>query len=399
MLSEQGTSLTRHVLFVDDEPLVLSALRRSMRRQEKWKTDFALGPDEALAKLEDTQFDVVVSDLRMPGCNGIEFLGQVQKRNPDTVRLILTAYSSGIAGEADTVVHQVLSKPWDPAALSDILMRICDVRALLDNPKFRGSAGDVGTLPSVSHILRALDRMLSRGDSSTKDLADLISQDPGMTAKLLRLVNSAFFGVGRRISSVTEAVAFLGAGTVRSLVTSLAIFEAFDNGQRIPGFDINQLHIDSLIAARLAFGMFKERHLRDDAFAATLLKGVGKLVLASQMPDYLAKVIQRSQREERHLHLIERKNPALIMQSLVPTYWVYGDCPRSSWKQFATSLRLVMPRSAHSTLLTLPLSPAASLRISQKRTMAPSVRSMNPGSRISACPTTCQYGVRSVTNF
>jgi response regulator RpfG family c-di-GMP phosphodiesterase len=80
------------VLFVDDEQNLLDGIRRQLRRQ--FEVDTALGPEEGLATLRaGAQYAVIVSDMRMPGMNGIEFLNQVRRIAPDTVRMMLTGNS------------------------------------------------------------------------------------------------------------------------------------------------------------------------------------------------------------------------------------------------------------------------------------------------------------------
>ena len=82
------------VLFVDDEANVLSGLRRMLRSQRQvWDMQFANGGAAALELMANQSFDVVVSDMRMPGVDGAELLNRVNDLFPDTVRLVLSGQS------------------------------------------------------------------------------------------------------------------------------------------------------------------------------------------------------------------------------------------------------------------------------------------------------------------
>jgi DNA-binding response OmpR family regulator len=106
------------LLFVDDEPEVLSALRRCFRH-EPYLVFTAGGPGEAFAWLEKTPIDLVITDERMPEMSGTDFLREVRKRSPRTVRGLLTGYPSetviqkGLEAGADALLY----KPWDDQSL------------------------------------------------------------------------------------------------------------------------------------------------------------------------------------------------------------------------------------------------------------------------------------------
>ncbi len=89
---EIGSGDEARVLLVDDEPLVLEGLRRSVHRE--FVADLASGAEEGLAKLRrDGPYPVVVSDMRMPGVDGAEFLAEVRTVSPDSIRVMLTGLS------------------------------------------------------------------------------------------------------------------------------------------------------------------------------------------------------------------------------------------------------------------------------------------------------------------
>ena len=113
------------VLLVDDEPSVLSALRRLFRTQG-YRIEQATGGADALALMRDTPVDLVVSDMRMPGMDGAAFLAQVRSLYPSVARILLTGYAditATIAAINQGAIHRYIAKPWDD---NDLLLVVSD---------------------------------------------------------------------------------------------------------------------------------------------------------------------------------------------------------------------------------------------------------------------------------
>ena len=111
------------ILFVDDETPVLKAMTR-FGRSCGWDLTPVESGVEGLAALESSDFDVVISDMRMPNMNGAEFLSEVKERAPTTVRVLLTGYSDITSLESainDAKIFSYLSKPWDESMLCEVV--------------------------------------------------------------------------------------------------------------------------------------------------------------------------------------------------------------------------------------------------------------------------------------
>jgi HD-like signal output (HDOD) protein len=128
----------------------------------------------------------------------------------------------------------------------------------------------------------------SRSDASVEEIGAIIGRDIGMTAQVLKLTNSAFFGLGRQFSSAVEAVAYLGLDTIKSLVLSIHAFSQFDKAET-GALKIESLWNHSLQVAGSAKRISKlegqEPKATEEAFTAGLLHDIGKLVLAVNLPD------------------------------------------------------------------------------------------------------------------
>ena len=112
------------LLIVDDEQQILSALRRSLRR-EGYEIIAVDSIREALRTLEEHPVDIILSDHKMPGMTGLQFLASTAKRWPDTLRFLITGWTASIP-EAEIRalgIRAVIPKPWDDTALKEILRK------------------------------------------------------------------------------------------------------------------------------------------------------------------------------------------------------------------------------------------------------------------------------------
>lgn len=111
------------ILFVDDEQPVLRSIGRFCR-QKPWTTHLVNSGEDGLKLLEEQRIDIVVSDMRMPGMSGAEFLTAVREKYPETIRILLTGYSDIQALEAainEAKIYNYITKPWDDNLLLEIL--------------------------------------------------------------------------------------------------------------------------------------------------------------------------------------------------------------------------------------------------------------------------------------
>ncbi len=110
---------TRRILIVDDEDMVCSALRRSLRR-EGYELFFGHEPAQGLEVLKRQKIDMVISDHLMPNMTGLEFLKLVRERYPDAMRLMLTGHAdmqTAIDAINQGAIYRFLTKPWDDTEL------------------------------------------------------------------------------------------------------------------------------------------------------------------------------------------------------------------------------------------------------------------------------------------
>jgi HD-like signal output (HDOD) protein len=141
-------------------------------------------------------------------------------------------------------------------------------------------------------------------------MAAIILKDGGMTARILKLANSAFFGFGQEISDISQAVIYLGTETIKSLILFSNAFAEHEH-LKFPGFAAESLSQHSLEAAyaskMIAVHEGEERKVTEEAYVAGLLHDVGKLMLAANLPQQYQEAIAIARREKVPLAVVERK--------------------------------------------------------------------------------------------
>ncbi len=286
----------KRILFVDDESKILDGLQRMLHADRKrWDMEFAVGGEAALQACEKASFDVVISDMRMPGMDGATLLGHIRDRYPSTARIILSGYSEvTLVARSVHVAHRFLAKPCDASQLRSMIERVCTLQDVLCTPEIRAVIGTVGELPSLSTSYNALTQALSRPDTSISQVADILEHDVAMSAKVLQLVNSAFFGLAQTVTSLQSAASYLGMETIKNLVLVSEAFRVFVPDARIPQSVFEAIQLQAQRTAAIAVVLPLEPKLRDVIVLSALLQDVGRLVLASKMPDKFCSVVERA---------------------------------------------------------------------------------------------------------
>ena len=299
----------RRVLFVDDEPQFLTGLQRMLRSQRhEWEMAFAPDGHAALALMEASPFDVVVSDLRMPGMDGADLLARVREGYPQVVRIILSDHTElSTALRVVPVAHQFLAKPCDAEMLRVAIERACHLKALLHDDSIRRTVGALSELPSLPRTYHALTLALADPNTSIQKIAGIVELDVGISTKVLQLVNSAFFGVARSITNIQNAVGYLGIITLKSLVLSVEVFRVFAPKGPIEGFSLEKLQRHARLTAYIAARLPVPAHLVDFAMVAGMLHDVGKLILAWKLPERFRKLMAEAREEQCPLYKVEER--------------------------------------------------------------------------------------------
>ena len=278
----------KQVLFVDDESKVLDGLKRSLRPlRNEWNMTFVTSGAEALKTLEQAPFDVIISDMRMPGMDGAQLLTEVQQRYPEIIRIVLSGQSDQeMVYQSIDATHRYLAKPCETEVLKTVVLRACTLRELLTNDLLRRLVTGMQQIPSQPTLYAEVRREAESKTASLKAIGAIISKDLGMTAKILQLVNSAYFGFYGKVATAEQAVNLLGVDTVQALVLTTHAFSHFASTQGSQ-FNIAQLWEASTQTGVIARAIAKSEQaptlMIDEAYTAGMLHDVGMLVLAANL--------------------------------------------------------------------------------------------------------------------
>jgi len=283
------------VVFVDDDALLLRSLRRVMRRDfPSWNMVFVETAADALQKLDEQPTDVVVSDMCMGAMDGATFLSHVQDQHPACVRIILSgSHEPTLVCRSAEVAHQFLTKPIAATHLGDTLKRACDLKELLGNEKIRSLIAANNELPAAPSIYTRLVHMLADPEVDISQVADVLSRDVALSARLIQVSGSAFFGRQEPPTDVRGAVVQLGLPLTRTLLLTFEVARIFSS--RSQNFSIDQMQRLAIRTGLLVCRVLDDAQ-GEGALLAGVLHGVGQLVLAARLPRELDEIIIEAKR-------------------------------------------------------------------------------------------------------
>lgn len=177
--------------------------------------------------------------------------------------------------------------------------------------RLRRMAGDIVGLPTLPTMLDRLNRLVNDPRTSAQDVAKLISSDPALTSKVLKVVNSSFYGVAHRIATVSHAIVILGFNTVRHIVLGTSIFDLFRDQRGSDVFDHREFwrHSVGCGAAARATARLLKLPQTEELFIAGLLHDLGKIVADVHFHDSFDKAVRAA--AERDVLLLETERELL----------------------------------------------------------------------------------------
>jgi putative nucleotidyltransferase with HDIG domain len=288
-------TVARTILFVDEEKFVHKALKRRFRRmRQEWDMRFAVSPSEAIGILEKESIEVVVSETVFSGQNGLDFLKTVREGHPLSTRIILSGYSNrDVILKTVDLAHQYLSKPCEDDDLEATIRRALRMKGLLEQETLKEIVSQIEALPSLPKIYTQLMDALQSEDASIEQVGAIIARDVGLTVKILKLINSSFFGMRQQITQPAKAVSLLGLDIIKAVVLTAGTFDKFKH-LKFRGMSLEQMWEHAMLTGAFAKIIARrsglDRNAADTTYMAGLLHDIGKLLIAAHLPDSFAEI-------------------------------------------------------------------------------------------------------------
>lgn len=286
------------ILFVDDNENIINGIQRQLRPyREQWQLFFATSGAQALQLMAQHPIDLIVSDMMMPEMRGDELLKKVSERYPSTVRMILSGYADEETLKSGMeVAHQYLSKPCSSDILREAISQIFKIQACVCNPRIIAEIGNANQLPSLPKIYQEVNAAIADDNVSISDIADIFAHDMVLSAKLLHLVNSPYFGMNRIISNLTDAINLIGIKKLNNLVLSVHVKTAFPVTTPAMERYMEYLWLDacrvSELARQVALSENQQEDRPDQAYLGGLLHNMGLLIFMSRGGNKLRKLME-----------------------------------------------------------------------------------------------------------
>lgn len=302
----------RSILFVDDEAMVLQGIKRMLFKYKKeWDMSFVNSGEEALEYLKKNSVDIVISDMKMPQMDGVQLLEKVKVQHPNIIRIILSGQSDEEQlQKAANIAHQFLSKPCSSEMIKDVIDNAFFTFGILNNEQVKRILSNIDSLPTLPTVYKQLMEEANSQEFSLKRVGEIVSSDPSLSANILKLVNSSFWGLSRKVMTPEQATSLLGFDVIKGLVLSTGLFHQLkvtDSEVFSTSAFMVRCQKSSALSKKIMKELGGSKEQCDTASIAGMLNDLGRLVLFSSFTDSYSTVIKMSRENNRPIQNVEKE--------------------------------------------------------------------------------------------
>ena len=257
-----------------------------------WEVDVVTNQKQALQALDTKPYNLLISEIVMPEMDGLDFFKTAKEKHPTIIRIMETANENReFLVKASELAHIVIPSNCEKDSFNEIIKNTMSLQEIIANKDILKKLTSIKSLPSPPEVYNKLVSTLQNEDCSTHQVAEIIKNDIAITAKLLQMINSAFFGMKTHVESPMHAVNLLGIDTVKSIVLTSGIFHTIRE-KEFAGFSVDEMYRQSMAVGAATrhlanvFG-FRTKDI-EDALMAGLLHDIGKLLMITNFKKELA---------------------------------------------------------------------------------------------------------------
>ncbi len=296
----------KRVLFIGNRSALSRIAGETGKRLSQWEPVFAPTRESAMHALAESEFHAVVADDAIGPRETERVLREVKEKWPNVARLAVVDQPNAKQTPPPVAAVHVVPRACGVDDMETSLERSAAVHAIVTEPKIREVVGTVESLPTLPKTYREVMAVTNREDASALLVAKALEKDPALSLKVLQVVNSVTFGLRQRISSVQQAVSYLGMELIKGIVLTAEIFQSAERAKP-QGFSLERFQDYSIRVGRLAAEFGKGRGIGEEAFTAGLLHDVGKLVLSMKRATQFTEALLRIAETGEDTEVVERE--------------------------------------------------------------------------------------------
>lgn len=272
---------TRVLVITDDEKLKNEILNYGFPNTIIF--EFATTEDEAKRLLSSSVYEIVGVEYLSKITNGVEFLGFTKEKYPKTFRMLFTEQAQRERAVYSTHdAHRFINKPLKNGELEKALTYFQNLSKYELDSQLVSAILGIGTIPTLPEVYIRLEREINRQDVSISRIADIISNDPLVVAKIMHIVYSSFYNISKSIVNLVHAINFLGLDIIKSLVLYIKVFMLKNQPPEVQNY-LKSIRDHSIDVAKVSKAIMNlevgDRELIDAAYIAGLLHDIGKIIL------------------------------------------------------------------------------------------------------------------------